>query len=180
MQHTARHGRWGFGPRAPRPPVVAAMRKQKSVARSISTLSGMTTTAAEPPPSPVNHDHAIAQQLASEHLENTIEERSIYWPAQRLLEWGEVQHARHSEWSDLFYDLIMVAFAYQVGTFVKVNLTVPEGLLGLAGIGVTLVGNWNIIVAYARCAHHPRESLSAACRPIGSPSVRPTGTESTM
>lgn len=65
-----------------------------------------------------------------------------------LLQWGQVQPPRHADAYDLFFDIIMVAAAFQMGNFLKDNLTKLVGPLGLVGIGLTLLTTWSHILQY--------------------------------
>ncbi|KAJ1625553.1 hypothetical protein T492DRAFT_231717 [Pavlovales sp. CCMP2436] len=100
--------------------------------------------------SPNDHDDRLARAQAREHLEqrNVDLSNGYYWPAAQLLVWGEVQHGRHAEWQDLFYDCILVASAFQIGQFLSHNLKAVEGGLGLVGLGFTTITSWSDLTSY--------------------------------
>jgi len=113
-----------------------------------------------PPHSPLTADQIAARRAAEEHLAHHSANFFSGWyvPAKQLLQWGEVQKHRHAEWDDLFYDLIMVGFAFQIGLFLLANLKRPEGGLGLVGMGLTTISSWNhrtIYHAKYECSKSP-------------------------
>ncbi|KAJ1630309.1 hypothetical protein T492DRAFT_1004246 [Pavlovales sp. CCMP2436] len=101
----------------------------------------------------MTHDKLAARDQADHHLATRVESMmGFFTPARRLLQWGELQHAKHAEWQDLFYDLILVAFAFQGGNFLKgvsgANLLVYEGIIGLFALGVTTISGWSTLMRY--------------------------------
>jgi len=104
-----------------------------------------TSTQSEPD----NRDHEIAQKAAHSKLQHD-RPHGLYWPAKRLLEWGEVQTGRHASWNDLFWDLIFVGTAFKVGDFFKTNIKHSYGPLVLVGTGLTIVNTWSHLLQY-RC-----------------------------
>lgn len=102
------------------------------------------------PPSPENQDNRVAAAEAHHdlHAKRDGGRKGWYYPAVRLLQWGEVQHAKHPGWQDLFYDLIMVAFAFQLKAYIKENLTKTEGLLGLVALSLTTLSSWSHLTSY--------------------------------
>lgn len=122
-----------------------------SLGRKLSIKVKESVEAPSPLPSPDDHDRRAATHEAEHGLHERAEafvSRGWYFPAKRLLQVGEVQHGKHAEWQDLFYDLIIVAFAFQVGGFLKENLSKPEGALGLVAMGFSTLTSWSHLAAY--------------------------------
>ncbi|KAG8463499.1 hypothetical protein KFE25_005010 [Diacronema lutheri] len=133
-----------------------------SVTSSFSLSRALSNRVDQMPPSPDNQDSQAAAREAEHRMHeearlreqksrdelNRLASLGWYFPAKRLLQWGEVQHAKHAEWQDLYYDLIMVGAAFRKGLFLKANLTRLEGPLGLVAMGLTTLTSWSHLTAY--------------------------------
>lgn len=89
-----------------------------------------------------DQDGAIARESALQRLSGRHGGDRFWTPATRLLQWGQVQTARHADWTDLFNDLIIVASAFNIGNFLKANLTIFFGQVGHFALTLTVVQSW--------------------------------------
>lgn len=97
----------------------------------------------------IRHDNFVAELAAARNLAAEEGRRALYAPAQSLLMWGEKQGPRHAEPLDIFAcDLVLVAAIFTLGDFLKDNVDSAAGLVGLFGMGLTLVNTWSQLLFY--------------------------------
>jgi len=84
----------------------------------------------------------------------------LWWtPPKVLSQWGERQHHVHADWSGLFFDLVFVGVAFQLGAFFNYSFFyrcsashpcrgLLETLLWSAAIFVSMLRIWSTEVAY--------------------------------
>ena len=109
---------------------------------------------------------------------------SLFNPPRQMQHWGQPQVHPHTNWFDLFFDLVFVGAAFQLGTLLKATVS-AEGALYFASIFLSLHMAWSNKLHYDACidaddlAHKTLDMVEAllvcaAALHIGSGSARHT------
>jgi hypothetical protein len=72
---------------------------------------------------------------------------SLFKPPRQMQHWGQAQAHPHTNWFDLFFDLIFVGAAFQLGTLLKGTVS-AEGALYFAAIFLSLFMAWSNKLQY--------------------------------
>jgi low temperature requirement protein LtrA len=66
----------------------------------------------------------------------------FYRPPTQMVHWGQPQHLPHTNWFDLFFDLIYVATAFQLGTLLSYNVD-AAGVTYFLALFYTMLASWH-------------------------------------
>jgi low temperature requirement protein LtrA len=98
-------------------------------------------------PSPRKSRAATVMRPENEATEPNSEEPfrppvfRFYLPPIQMVHWGDPQLRPHTDWFDLFFDLIFVAIALQLGTFLSYSVN-RIGALYFVSMVLTILGSW--------------------------------------
>jgi hypothetical protein len=102
----------------------------------------------------------------------------IWGPAEISQNWGDKQHPHHTNWADLFFDLIYVGAAYNIGNMLKANVS-GEGVGVFLVLYLTLANCWYSKTSYSSrikttdIGHMASDVLDVLCIAMAALHVRP-------
>jgi hypothetical protein len=69
-----------------------------------------------------------------------------YKPPRQMIRWGDPQPHPHTDWFDLFFDLIFVAASYEIGNLLKYSVD-KEGIAYFSVLFIVMSQSWYVSFA---------------------------------